>query len=125
MHVPTVGRFLLPMTGLRPEALCLALGRLDVFAFFGATVLPLNLGYVVVLEELSLVVGVFLVVVVLFVVDVLRTLFLDGADSSALTSATVSSISLAASCWSILDAANNIATERIKEKDLRIIRNLT
>ena len=90
------------MTGLRPGTLGLTLGKpADVFAFFG-TVLLLTFGYV----------EVFLVVVVLFVVDVLPVLLFEGPVSSAFTSATMSSMSLSAASLSILDADNNSATER-------------
>ena len=103
----TTGTFLLPVTGLRPGTFGLTLGKPDdVFAFFG-TVLLLTFGYVEDLEAISLEFEVFLVVMVPFVVDVLLTL----AVSSAFTSTTMSSMSLSAASWSILDADNNSATK--------------
>ena len=51
-----------------------------------------------------------------FVEDGLLTLFFGRAVSSALTSSVISSMSLAASCSSMVDADNNSATESKRKK---------
>ena len=99
----TEGFFLL-VTGLRPGTV----GLDDAVVFFvTVTVLPLNLAFEIGLDVLSLAFDVFLVVVVLFVVEVLLPLLVDSSD---LTSAVTSSTSLSASSWLMLEADSNSAT---------------
>ena len=103
--------FLLLVTGLRPGTVGLTLGPLDeAYVFLTVRLAPfIEAG----LDALSLGVAVFRgTAPVSFVEDGLLTLFFERAVSSALTSSTVSSISLAASISSMVDADNNSATER-------------
>ena len=106
--------FLLLVTGLRPGTVGLTLGPLDeAYVFLTVRLAPLEAG----LDALSLGVAVFRgTAPVSFVEDGLLTLFFERAVSLALTSAstssTISSISLAASISSMVDADNNSATER-------------
>lgn len=102
--------FLLLVTGLRPGTVGLTLGPLDeAYVFLTVRLTPLEAG----LDAPSLGVAVFRgTAPVSFVEDGLLTLFFGRAASSALTSSTISSISLAASISSMVDADNNSATER-------------
>ena len=73
----TTEGFFLPVTGLRPGTV----GLDDAVVFFvTVTVLPLNLAFEIGLDVLSLAFDVFLVVVVLFVVEVLLLLLVDSSD---------------------------------------------
>lgn len=102
--------FLLPVAGLRPDT-GLTLGTLDdAFAFF-VTVRLATLELEAGLDALSLGFEVFRGTATEVFVEVgLFPLFFGRAVFSALTSAAISSIRLAASCWSMVDADNNSAT---------------
>lgn len=106
--------FLLLVTGLRPGTVGLTFGTLDeAFVFLTVRLATLETG----LDAPSLGFAVFRgTATVSFVEDGLLTLFFGSAVSSALTSAAISSISLAASSLSMVDADNNSATERRRKR---------
>ena len=106
--------FFLLVNGLRPGTVGLTLGTVDeALVFLSVRLAPLEAGLDVSFLGFTVFRG---TAALPFVEDCLLKLFFGRAVSSALTSSVISSISLAASCSSLVDADNNSATESRRKK---------
>lgn len=119
----TIVGFFLLVNGLRPGTVGLTLGTVDeALIFLSVLLAPLEAG----LDVPFLGSAVFRGTAALpFVEDGLLTLFFGRSVSSALTCSVISSISLAASCSSMVDADNNSATESKIKKYYYLINTTT